>query len=381
VTRGRAVAVAVCAAGSLAAVAALVVFAAGGASGRLLTPRLATRALADLSVRQGRRASFRYEVSDASRSAAADVEIVVQSPTRGAVMTVHLGSRRTNTVLVERLAIGLAPGRYVWLVRASIGARRTSASAAAGSLTVERRVVAPVPAAPAIARAAVYLRSRDADAALAIVDTHARLHGYNLDKRFVSASVVKAMLLVEYLREERTVTAGMRGTLTAMITESDNDAAFRVYARVGAGGLRRLARLAGMTRFAPAGDVLYSRITAADQARFFYRMDAYLPAGRRAFARRLLSHVCARQTWGVAEIARPRWTVFFKSGWFGAAADPYTLVNQVARLERGRLKWSLAVLSDDNPASPYAFVTLRGVFSMGPLSRRIIVSQGRRKLA
>jgi hypothetical protein len=53
--------------------------------------------------------------------------------------------------------------------------------------------------------------------------------------------------------------------------------------------------------------------------------------------------------------------VLFKSGWFGAAEDPCTLVNQVARLERGRLVWSVAVLTDDNPHSPYAFATLRGV--------------------
>lgn len=345
--------------GAAFVVAALVVLATGVA-GHPAARRLMTQALGDVSVRQGRRATFRYEVH-ASTSGSADVEIAVQSASRGTVMTVHLGSRRTNTVLAEQLAVGLAPGRYMWLVRAGGVASRSWTSSGVGSLTVKRQAVALVPAASSIARAAAYLRSRDTDAALAVVDTHGRLHGYNLGRRFVSASVVKAMLLVAYLRDHETVTTEMRRTLTLMITESDNDAAYRVYAAVGARGLRRLARLSGMARFTPGDDVLYSSITAADQARFFYRMDAYLPSGRRAFARRLLSHISARQTWGVAEVARPRWTVFFKSGWFGAAADPYTLVNQVARLERGRLTWSLAVLSDDNPASPYAFVTLRGV--------------------
>ena len=42
-------------------------------------------------------------------------------------------------------------------------------------------------------------------------------------------------------------------------------------------------------------------------------------------------------------------------------SDPYTLVNQVARLQRGRRRWSVAVLTDGNPHSPHAFVTLRGV--------------------
>ena len=70
-----------------------------------------------------------------------------------------------------------------------------------------------------------------------------------------------------------------------------------------------------------------------------WRINALAPILlTRAFARRLLSHVCARQTWGVAEIARPRWTVFFKSGWFGAAADPFAAARRIAGslLHRGR---------------------------------------------
>ena len=129
---------------------------------------------------------------------------------------------------------------------------------------------------------------------------------------------------------------------------------------MGAGGLRRLARRAGMRDFSPGADVLCSRITAADQARFFARLDD-LPSGCRPFAYRLLTHVVSSRTWGIAEVARPRWTALFKSGWFGAAEDPYTLVNQVARLQRGRRMWSVAVLTDGNPHSPHAFVTLRGV--------------------
>lgn len=218
-----------------------------------------------------------------------------------------------------------------------------------------------VPATAAIDRAVVYLERRDCDAALAVVDTHGDLHGYRMNQTFTSASVVKAMLLVQYLRTHDHFSDGMRASLSAMITRSDNDAAYRVYAVVGADGLRALAETADMTDFTPEPDLLSSRVTAADQARFFYAMDEYVPARHRLFARRLLSSISAHQTWGVAEVARPRWRVHFKSGWLGAESDPYTLVNQVARLERGELTWAVAVLSNDNPRSPYAFETLRGV--------------------
>jgi hypothetical protein len=208
-----------------------------------------------------------------------------------------------------------------------------------------------------------YLRGRNPDAALAVVDSAGALHGFSLDRRFTSASVVKAMLLVQYLRTHAALTASARTTLTLMITQSNNLAAFLTYSAVGAHGLYGLARLAGMRHFTAGGNVLYSRITAADQARFFFHMDSYIPAAKRSFARHLLSHVVASQSWGIPQVARPAWTVFSKGGWFGAAADPFTLVNQVARLERPGVTWSLAVLSDHNPHSPYAFVTLQGVTS------------------
>jgi hypothetical protein len=217
------------------------------------------------------------------------------------------------------------------------------------------------PSSSAIAAAAAYLRARDADAALAVVDSHGVVRGYNLDMQFTSASVVKAMLLVAYLRTHASVSPAMQETLRLMIMYSNNAAAFSVFAIVGAGGLADLARASGMKHFAVGSDVLYSRITAADQARFFFAMDSYIPAAHRTLARYLLSNIASFQAWGIPEVARPRWRTYFKNGWLGAKADPFRVVNQVVRLEHDDTTWSVAVLSDDNPHSPYAFETLRGV--------------------
>jgi len=229
------------------------------------------------------------------------------------------------------------------------------------AVAVPKAPAAAFPSAAAIRRAIAYLKTRDCEAALAVVDTRGTLRGYRAGVTFTSASVVKAMLLVQYLRTHDVVSSSARATLSLMITQSDDQAAFSIYAIVHAQGLRRLATLAGMKHFSPGENVLYSRITAADQARFFDHLDDYVPKAQWRYARYLLTHVVSKQTWGVAEVARPRWTVLFKSGWLGASADPFSLVNQVARLERGSRVWSLALLSEDNPHSPCAFVTLRGV--------------------
>ena len=57
-----------------------------------------------------------------------------------------------------------------------------------------------VPGPAAIAHADRYLRTRMGRTALAIVDSEGRLSGIGLNEQFITGSVVKAMLLVAYLR-------------------------------------------------------------------------------------------------------------------------------------------------------------------------------------
>jgi hypothetical protein len=319
-----------------------------------------TKALGAVKVRQTLTCVFHYRVNDTA-STTATVRLVVTKKGGATALRMRVAKPQpTNSRRAYRLRMKLPPGKYTWSVYATAADGAVQMSVGSNRLTV---LPAPFPSASAIARAVAYLRGRNSDAALAVVDSAGALHGYSLDRRFTSASVVKAMLLVQYLRTHATLTASARSTLTLMITQSNNAAAFATYAAVGAHGLYSLAKLAGMRHFTAGGNVLYSRITAADQARFFFHMDSYIPAAKRSFARYLLSHIVASQSWGISQVARPAWNVFFKGGWFGAAADPFTLVNQVARLERPGVTWSLAVLSDHNPHSPYAFVTLEGVTS------------------
>ena len=144
-----------------------------------------------------------------------------------------------------------------------------------------------------------------------------------------------------------------------MIAVSDNTSATELYRHVGDVGLSRLATRAKMRRFDVFGGSGTARVTAADLARFFARIDELTPARYRPYVRRLLSSVVAAQAWGIPEVSRPQWRRFFKGGWRKTSRG--NLVHQVARLERGRLSVAIAVLTDGNPNDAYGRATVQGI--------------------
>jgi hypothetical protein len=214
-----------------------------------------------------------------------------------------------------------------------------------------------------VASAARYLRRRHGATAFAVVDSEGRPSGLRVHEHFVSASVVKAMLLVAYLRKlaarHRGLDRGSRSILYPMIHISDNGAATAVYRRVGDGGLYGLARRAHMTDFSVHGFWANAQLSAADQARYFFRIDALLPRRFRGYARGLLSGIAGYESWGIPRVARPRWHVLFKGGWRGTGRGQ--LVHQVARLERRGKTFALAVMTDGDPSMSYGIATIQGV--------------------
>jgi beta-lactamase class A len=147
---------------------------------------------------------------------------------------------------------------------------------------------------PAAVRRTQRFAAARGDVSFAVLDRSLGLRGYDQDRQFSSASVSKALLLAAELRrldrEGLPLDGATRALLEPMITYSDNGAADAVYARVGDEGLDEVAERAGMGDFEPTpgfwgGD----QITAADMARFFYRLDANLPRRHRAYGKRLLA--------------------------------------------------------------------------------------------
>jgi hypothetical protein len=223
----------------------------------------------------------------------------------------------------------------------------------------------------AIAAANSYLGARDGYKAFAVIDSEGRLHGRHLHRTFVSASVVKAMLLVAYLRElsaaHRRLDDSDRSLLQPMIHVSDNEAATAVWERVGNPRLRRLARRAGMTDFSIEGDWAGAQISAADQARYFFEMDRLIPSRFRHFANHLLAHIAGYESWGIPAVARPHgWQAFFKGGWRGTWRGQ--LVHQVARLQKRHRRIAIAVMTDGDPSMDYGVETIQGI------ARRLLTS-------
>jgi hypothetical protein len=247
------------------------------------------------------------------------------------------------------------------------GPPRTQAAATPGASTVATPPVAtPSNTAPTavlatsagIDAARRYAKSRAGTVAFAVLDEKGRLRGLNRTVQFPSASVVKAMLLVAVLRRTGSghLAPGMAATLKAMITVSDNNAASAVYAQVGGDGLRAVARAAHAKRFVDVGNWADARLTAADQARFFFNIDKLVPPTHRQFALDLLSSIVGRQRWGIAAVvSRHGLKVYFKGGWRTG------ITHQVALLQRGGRRIALAVLTSGEPSMDYGEQTIEGI--------------------
>ena len=209
-----------------------------------------------------------------------------------------------------------------------------------------------------------FAEDRRGRVSFAFVDERGRLRGgVRAGERFHSASLVKAMLLVAYLDRPgvrgRDLSDAERSLLGELIRHSGNRAATRVRNTVTNAGLVRVAARARMRDFATSSSWGRSVVTAADQARFFFRVDRLAPRRHRAFARSLLAGVVRSQRWGIAQAVPEGWTAYFKGGWRPEAGA--RLVHQAALLRRGGRRAALAVLTDGQPWHGYGTLTVRGI--------------------
>ena len=209
-----------------------------------------------------------------------------------------------------------------------------------------------------VREARTFVAHRAGTVSFAVLDDGGHLHGFAGSRAFPSASVAKAMLLVAICRSarDRPLSGAERALLEPMITESDNDAAIAAYPLVGGAGMLEVARAAHMQAFVEVGHWSDEQITAADQVRFFWRLDRLLPDRHRRYARHLLESVIAPQRWGMPAVAEHRGLrILFKGGWRPG------LTHQVARVERGHRRAAIAVLTSGGPSQPYGRRTIAGI--------------------
>ncbi len=221
-----------------------------------------------------------------------------------------------------------------------------------------------------IARAEHYLAQRQGTNSFAVVDSEGRISGVNINQQHITGSLVKAMLLVAYLRRldrmgQHHIDSYSNSILQPMIEVSDNNSATQCWNIVGNAGLYSVAHAAGMTHFSVDTNASWGAewgaalLTAHDQAKFFFEMDSLIPKEFVHYADYLLSHISSYDTWGIPTAARPLgYQVWFKAGW---RPSPHIyLVNQAARLEKGHVRFAIAVLTDGDPDMGYGISTIQG---------------------
>jgi beta-lactamase class A len=215
---------------------------------------------------------------------------------------------------------------------------------------------------PHVAAARAYAAGRAGDVSFA-VRTERRTWSWRGTTPYRSASVVKAMLLVAYLRRgdvrRRALRRDERALLDPMVRRSDNSAANAIHARVGLAALSALGRRVGMRHFVPHPVWGGSTITADDQARLFLRIDRLVPRRHRAYAMSLLRGVIPEQRWGIAAAVPRGWRIAFKGGWGRGVTRQVD--HQAALLTNDGLRVSVAVLTGDNPSDGYGAATQKGV--------------------
>jgi hypothetical protein len=243
--------------------------------------------------------------------------------------------------------------RAQFLGYGAVAALALVTAAAAGS---------PSPWRPNMQNAVRYASHRHGVIAFA-VRTRTRFWGWHATQTFPSASVLKAMLLVAYLDmpsvRNRPLRASDRALLRPMIRQSDNDAATVVLHIVGSARVYGVAYRAHMRRFTlvirPWG---FSRITAADQTRYFLHIDPLIVARHRAYGMNLLRTITPVQRWGIARVRPSSWHLYFKGGWGDGTG---WVDHQVALLTRGNDRISVAILTLHDEKHVYGRETLRGI--------------------
>ena len=213
-----------------------------------------------------------------------------------------------------------------------------------------------------VARAEAYAQTRAGVESFVVRDENGRGHGRGVRRVVHSASVLKAMLMVAYLKQpsvrHRDLTDDDRALLRPMIRWSDNATASRLVSLLGAAPLDDLALRAGMDHFRLRSPWGHSEITARGQSRFFRRIERLMPRRHREYGLRLLNRIVPSQRWGIPPVKPAGWTIHFKGGWGDGSG---VVTHQVALLKRGDRRVSLAILTTGNPSHPYGTETIRGI--------------------
>jgi beta-lactamase class A len=185
--------------------------------------------------------------------------------------------------------------------------------------------------------------------------------GYNDTDDYVTASIIKVDILSTLLyndqRDGTTLTSSQRTLATAMIENSDNDAASELYDDAGgASGITAANKVFGLTDTtvddSAFGD---TTTTAGDQIRLLrqvFTADSHLSSTNHAYIQNLMSHVETDQRWGVSagadDSGEGASDYLLKNGWLPRSATNLWEINSIGEVEHEGHEYLVAVLSRDN---------------------------------
>jgi D-alanyl-D-alanine carboxypeptidase len=215
---------------------------------------------------------------------------------------------------------------------------------------------------PGMKAAIRYANQRQGSISFAVKAPSGKLFANRGHRTVPAASTIKVMFMAAYLRHEarhRKLTAHDRSLLAPMIRRSDNSAASSIANRLGPRPINRLARAAKMRHFRYTRPWGLSRVDATEQARFMFQLGRFIPDRHEDYARYLLAHIVRRQRWGIAKLNRPRYELYFKSGW---GTGTGAVSHQIAWFEREvGIRIGVAIMIESSPSHAYSTQTLRGV--------------------
>lgn len=215
------------------------------------------------------------------------------------------------------------------------------------------------------ASVAAYLKSTGERAGVAVYDMATGLSVIvNPHLSFQTASIVKvdilATRLLQHQKDGTKLSSHERTLATAMITESDNNAASALWRMNGsADGVAEANKAFGMSETTPHGGGLWgeTHTTPADQLALLKSiMDPNGPLDdySRDYLLGLMSHVDKAQDWGVTAAATSDATAsYVKNGWDTIDAQGGLWgINSIGRITEPGHDWLIATLSSNHKTMP-----------------------------
>ena len=183
---------------------------------------------------------------------------------------------------------------------------------------------------------------------------------YHPRQAFHTASIVKAgilaTLLLQVQRQHAALGSGDQALATAMIENSDNNAASALWGTIG--GAPGLAVTDQALRLrhtvpGPGGWWGLTTTTVTDQLRLLSALTSPrspLAAASRHYELALMRNVTAGQNWGVTAAAGPRTRPAVKNGWMPDGPAGLWVINSIGVISHHGHRLLLAVLSSGQPS-------------------------------